>query len=223
MSNNTTASKAKCFQGEIGLVKVDVKVVEEGMTTWLDAVVTVQSMVAELRASWSVWRELWQPWRKEKGKQNSLCCWAHGIQTPDAFSGLIKEVFQLDRDVRVDRSHCSLTAGKWKPRDKPCTIIAKLHREGDAMDILRRACNSGGKLNYKRSSDYTTSVVKGRAAVSEVRKLHLNRQGSALAYSSPPDSVSPTTTRKRSLRIKLEQRCSIRQSQSTGRSQRNYG
>lgn len=60
-----------------------------------------------------------------------------GSSSPTAVSKPLKEVLHLDREVLIQRSHHSLT--QRRPGDKPCVIIAKLHNEGDALDILRKA------------------------------------------------------------------------------------
>ncbi|KAL0152986.1 hypothetical protein M9458_051693, partial [Cirrhinus mrigala] len=55
-----------------------------------------------------------------------------GSSTPIAVSKLQKEMLQMDREVKIDRSHRSL--GPRKPGDKLRTIIAKLHYDGDCME-----------------------------------------------------------------------------------------
>ena len=70
-----------------------------------------------------------------------------GSSSPTVVSKLLKEVLHLDREVLIQRSQRSLT--QRRPRDKPRVIIAKLHNEGDALDILRKARDRGGQLNYK--------------------------------------------------------------------------
>ena len=85
----------------------------------------------------------------------------------------------MDRDIKIDRSHLSLV--QWKPGDKPRVIIAKLHYDGDAAEVLRRA-RDRAPLSYSRRRvaifpDYTSSVAKARAAFTDVRKMLRGRQG----------------------------------------------
>uniref|UniRef100_A0AAV2L4N6 Uncharacterized protein n=1 Tax=Knipowitschia caucasica TaxID=637954 RepID=A0AAV2L4N6_KNICA len=86
-------------------------------------------------------------------------CEVQGSSTPEAVSSLLKEVFRLDREVRVERSH--RIGPVRNAGDRPRVIIARLNSEGDAEDILRRARSGGGQLRYRGSPiavfpDYTT-------------------------------------------------------------------
>lgn len=64
-------------------------------------------------------------------------------------SRTIKNILQLEKEMMVERSHCTLMAKK--PREwKPQVITAKLHFEGDAMKILRRT-QDRVLLSYKGS------------------------------------------------------------------------
>ena len=60
-------------------------------------------------------------------------------------------------------------------------IIAKLHNDGDAVEILRRA-RDRVSLEYNGNRiaifpDYTPSVAKARAAFTDVRKALRGRKG----------------------------------------------
>ncbi|KAK1892040.1 LINE-1 retrotransposable element ORF1 protein [Dissostichus eleginoides] len=93
--------------------------------------------------------------------------------TPEAISKLLKEALHLDRDIKIDHSHRSLM--KWKPGDRPRVIIANMHNDGDAAEVLRRA-RDRAPLNYngKRIAifpDYTNNVAKAKAAFTDVRKM----------------------------------------------------
>lgn len=94
-----------------------------------------------------------------------------GSSSPAAVSKLLREMLDLDREVKIDRSQRSLIPRK--PGDKLRTIIAKLHYDGDCMEILRKAReraphNHNGNL-ITIYPDYTASVAKARAAFGDVR------------------------------------------------------
>ena len=89
-------------------------------------------------------------------------------------------MLHLDREVLIQRSHRSLT--QRRPGDEPCVIIAKLHNEGDALDIFRKARDRGGQLNYKGNPiaifpDYTAKVARARAAFTLARKMLQGKPG----------------------------------------------
>lgn len=99
--------------------------------------------------------------------------------SPKEVAKVIKEALQMDRDIKIDRSHRTLAPRK--PGDRPRVIIAKLHHDGDAAEILRRA-RDRAPLTYNGSRiaifpDYTSSVAKARAAFTDVRKELRGRQG----------------------------------------------
>jgi len=102
-----------------------------------------------------------------------------GSSSTTAVSKLLKETLRMDKEIKIDRSHRSL--GSRKPGDKPRAIIAKLHYDGDCMEILRRARDQA-PLSYNGNPvaiypDYTASVARARAAFTDVRKLLRGRQG----------------------------------------------
>lgn len=64
-------------------------------------------------------------------------------------SRTVKNILQLEKEMKVERSHCMLMPkkpGEWKPR----VITGKFHFEGDAMKILRRT-QDRVLLSYKGS------------------------------------------------------------------------
>jgi len=80
----------------------------------------------------------------------------------------------------VEGSHRSL--GQRGAGDRPRIIIARLHNEGDALAILRKARDRGGRLQYDGNTiavfpDYTVNVAKARAAFTDVRKMLRGRPG----------------------------------------------
>lgn len=102
-----------------------------------------------------------------------------GSSSPATVSKLLREMLELGREVKIDRSHHSLAPRK--PGDKPRTIIAKLHYDRDCMEILQKA-RERAPLNYNGNQvtifpDYTASVARARAAFSDVRRVLRGRQG----------------------------------------------
>lgn len=176
--NNTSAIRA-----EVDHVKANVVAMEEGLSEWSDNVVDLQGKVSTLETQVAVLKEKCEDMEGRMRRGNIRIIGVpelQGSSTPGAVSLLLKEVFQMDKEVRVDRSHRSLT--KRTPGGRPRAIIAKMNSEGDALDILRRARISGGKLRYKDHPisifpDYTASVVKARAAFTDVRKLLRDKPG----------------------------------------------
>lgn len=165
INNDTSAIRA-----EVDHVKANVVAMEEGLSEWSDNVVELQGKVSTLETQVAALKEKCEDMEGRMRRGNIRIIGVpelQGSSTPEAVSLLLKDVFQMDKEVRVDRSHRSLT--KRTPGGRPRAIIAKMNSEGDALDILRRARNSGGKLRYKGHPisifpDYTASVVKARCS-----------------------------------------------------------
>lgn len=168
---------------EIDQVKANVRVVEEGLSTWSDEVVAGRTTTADLVKQV---KELQGKCEDMEGRMRRGNIRIMGVaeqpgsSSPAAVSKLLKEVLRMDKEVTVERSHRSLT--QRRPDGKPRVIIAKLHNDGDAMDVLRRARDRGGQLKYDGNPiaifpDYTAGVAKARAAFTDVRKMLRGRQG----------------------------------------------
>uniref|UniRef100_A0A3B3BF92 L1 transposable element RRM domain-containing protein n=1 Tax=Oryzias melastigma TaxID=30732 RepID=A0A3B3BF92_ORYME len=176
INNNTAAIRV-----ELDRVKSDVKSVSDGLSVWSDEMVAMQGTVTSLKKEVHELKNNCEDLegRTRRGNIRIIgVAETQGSSTPEAVSSLLKEVLQLGREVRVDRSHRSLT--QRRPGDAPHAIIAKLNSEGDAADILRRARR--GKLQYKGNPiaifpDYTASAAKAPAAFTEVRKMLHNKPG----------------------------------------------
>uniref|UniRef100_A0A669E9G4 L1 transposable element RRM domain-containing protein n=1 Tax=Oreochromis niloticus TaxID=8128 RepID=A0A669E9G4_ORENI len=176
INSNTTAIRA-----ELDQVRANVKSVEAGLSNWSDEMVAVQDTMESLTKEVKALKHKCEDFEGRMRRGNIRIIGVtetQGSSSPAAVSALLKEVFQLDREVRVERSHRSLT--QRRPGDIPRPIIAKLNSEGDAADILRRARR--GKLHFKGNPiaifpDYTASVAKARAAFTDVRKILQDRPG----------------------------------------------
>lgn len=177
------AKNTAAIRTEIDHVKDNVRAVEEGLSTWSDEVVSVQTTVTTSKRQV---KELAEKCEDMEGRMRRGNIRIMGVaeqpgsSSPGAVSKLLKEVLQLDKDVQIERSHRSLT--QRRPGDKPRVIIAKLHNDGDSMDILRKACDRGGQLRHNGNPvaifpDYTASVAKARAAFTDVRKMLRERSG----------------------------------------------
>lgn len=178
INRNTTAIRV-----EVDNMKANVTTIEEGLSTWSDHVVEMQGKAAALETQVSKLIEKNEDLEGRMRRGNIRIIGVpevHGSSAPQAISSLLKEVFQMDKDIQVDCSHRSLT--QRRPGGRPRAIIAKLSSEGDALDIVSRARNTGGKLRYRGNPisilpDYTARVVKARAAFTDVRKILRDRPG----------------------------------------------
>lgn len=162
---------------DINRLKTQVKDMEEGLSTWSDEVVWVQTNVTDLQ---KLVEELRGKCENMEGRMRRGNIRITGVPelagsiSPTAVSKLLKDVLHLEKEVRVERSHRALT--QRKPGDKLRVIITKMHNEGDAQDILRKARVQGGQLNFNRNPiaivpDFTASVAKARVAFTDVRKM----------------------------------------------------
>ncbi|XP_038154320.1 uncharacterized protein LOC119791981 [Cyprinodon tularosa] len=178
IANNTTAIHA-----ELDHMKSNVGAVEKGLSTWTDEVVSTQRTVKDLEKLVGELRDKCEDLEGRMRRGNIRIMGVAerpGSSSPAAVSKLLKEVFQMDKEGIVERSHRSLVqrgAG-----DKPRVIIARLHNEGDALAILRKARDRGGRLQFDGNTisvfpDYTVNVAKARAAFTDVRKMLRGRPG----------------------------------------------
>lgn len=159
--NNTAA-----IHTEIEQVKAHVKTVEAGLSTWSDEVVSVQVNVQDLNKQI---KDLLEKCEALEGRMRHGNIWITGVpkhpgsSSPTSVSKLIQEVLQMGKEVQMEHSHRSLT--QRRPGDTPWVIITRLHNEGDAMDIMRKARDRAGQLKFKGSPislfpDYTANVIK---------------------------------------------------------------
>lgn len=162
------------IRSEMDRMRGDIKDMEGVLSTWSDEVTSLQTAITSLRSQVG---KLTEKNEDLEGRMRRGNVRIVGVDeqpdssSPTAVSKLLKEVLQMDRDIKIDRSHRSL--GQWKPGDRPRVIIAKLHYDGDAVEILRRARDKAPlTYNGMRISifpDYTTSVAKARAATRATR------------------------------------------------------
>lgn len=170
------------IRSEVENMKADIRDVQGGLSTWSDEVVALQTTVTSLQSQVTTLKDRCEDMEGRMRRGNIRIV---GIEerpdssSPKEVAKVIKEALQMDRDIKIDRSHRTLAPRK--PGDRPRVIIAKLHYDGDAVEILRRA-RDRAPLTYNGSRiaifpDYTSSVAKARAAFTDVRKALRGRQG----------------------------------------------
>lgn len=176
------ASNAAAVSARFDTIETDIQEVKDATSVYSDDVTTLQNTVKGLQSEVRLLRDKCEDMEGRMRRGNIRIV---GIDeqpnssSPSEVSKVIRQVLQLDRDVKIDRSHRTLAPRK--PGEvKPRVIVAKLHYDGDAVDILRRAREKAPLMyNGKRISifpDYTTGVAKARASFSDARKALRGRR-----------------------------------------------
>lgn len=179
IANNATATRS-----EIDHLKVDIRDAKDGLSSWSDEVATLQTTVADLQSQVVTLKDRCEDMEGRMRRCNIRIVGIdeqQGSSAPEAVSKVIREALHMDRDIKIDRSHRTLAPRKPGEREKPRVIIAKVHYDGDAAEILRRARDRGPlSYNGKRISifpDYPPGVAKARAAFTDIRKALRGRRG----------------------------------------------
>lgn len=172
------ANDAKALREEMVQIRSDIQDMDGGLSSWSDEVTSLRNTVSSLQKEMTTMREKCEDMEGRMRRSNIRIA---GIaeqansSSPTAVSNAIKAMLHLDRDIKVDRSHRVLTRGSTGDRERPRVIIAKLHYDEDATEILRKARDNAPLLyEGQRVSifpDYTANVAKARAAFTEVRKV----------------------------------------------------
>lgn len=177
------ANNMKAMRAEVDHIKTDIQDMKGGLSTWSDEVTSLQATVSSLKNQVATLKDRCEDMEGRMRRGNIRIA---GIEeqpnssSPKAVAKIIREVLQLDRDIKVDRSHRALATRNQGDRERPRVIIAKLHYDGDAVEILRKA-RDGAPLSYNGHRiaifpDYTASVAKARAAFTDVRKALRGRK-----------------------------------------------
>lgn len=171
------ASNATAIRAEITSIETEIEDVKGGLSSWSDEVNTLQTTVTELQSELVKLRDKCEDMEGRMRRGNIRIV---GVEerpnsaSPNEVSKIIKEALRMDREVKVDRSHRATAPKKPGNGERPRIIVAKLHYDGDAADILRRAKDQAPLMfNGKRIAifpDYTTSVAKARAAFTDARR-----------------------------------------------------
>uniref|UniRef100_A0A667Z7E4 L1 transposable element RRM domain-containing protein n=1 Tax=Myripristis murdjan TaxID=586833 RepID=A0A667Z7E4_9TELE len=178
------ANNTKAMRAEVDHLKADIQDVKDGLSTWSDEVTSLQATVSSLKNQMTALKDRCEDMEGRMRRNNIRIA---GIEehpnssSPKAVAKCIREILQLDRDVKVERSHRVLTTRNLGDREKPRVIIAKLHHDEDAVEILWKA-RDRAPLSYNGHRiaifpDYTASVAKARAAFMDVRRALRGRKG----------------------------------------------
>lgn len=182
---------------ELETVTTKVSDMEHSLTTCSDDVTTLQATVEQLQANVLDLQQKCMDMEGRMRKSNIRILNVPeeaGPGAPSFVTKLLTEVFGLDKEVLVDRSHRVSRAqlptnakGKRKAdkreadEQKPRPIIAKLHYFQDCVEILRLAKEAGDSLRYEEVAisifpDYPPSVARARAAFNDVKHLLRGRE-----------------------------------------------
>lgn len=175
------ACNATSVSARFGTIKADIQEVKDDMSAWSDDITGLQSSVKELQSGV---KSLQSKCEDMEGRMRCGNVRIVGVDeqnpcNPNEVAKIIKQALHMDREVKVDRSHRTLAPRKGG-EDRPRVIVAKMHYDGDAAEILRRAREKAPLMyNGNRISifpDYTTGVAKARAAFSDARKALRGRR-----------------------------------------------
>lgn len=169
---------------EVTDMQTDIQEIKDGLSTWSDNAVSLQTTITSLQTQVKTLTDRCEDMEGRMRRGNIRIV---GIDeqpdssSPTAVAKVIREVLAMNRDIKIDRSHRILAPTRPGDREKPRVIIAKLHYDGDAAEILRRARDRAPLMyNGKRIAifpDYTASVAKARAAFTDIRKTLRGRRG----------------------------------------------
>ncbi len=169
------ANNTKAMRAEVDHIKKDIQDMKGGLSTWSNEVTSLQATVSSLKNQVATLKDRCEDMEGRMRRGNIRIA---GIEeqlnssSPKAVAKIIREVLQLDRDIKVDRSHRALATRNQGEREKPRVIIAKLHYDGDAVEVLQRS-RDRAPLSYNGHRigifpDYTASVAKARATFTDV-------------------------------------------------------
>lgn len=169
------ANSANTVSARFDAIETDVQEVKDGMSSWSDDITTLQKTVKILQSEVMSLRDKCEDMEGRMRRGNLRIVGLEeqpNSSSPTVLSRIIKQVLQLDRDVKI---------APRKPGDgRPRVIVAKMHYDGDAVDILRRAREKAPLMyNGKKISifqDYTSGVAKARSAFSDARKALQGRR-----------------------------------------------
>lgn len=168
----------KILREEMENMRTDIQGVESGLSTWSDEVTSLRDTVLSLKKEVVVLRDKCEDMEGRMRRCNiRIAGMAEkpNSSTPASVASALKTMLNLNREPKVERSHRAFTRQSPGDRDMPRVIIAKLHYDHDAAEILRKA-RENAPLHYNghRVSifpDYTANVAKARAAFTPVRNI----------------------------------------------------
>lgn len=174
---NEVVSSVSRLCTDLDSMSTKVADMEHSLTTCSDDVTDLQTTVGKLQSEVSALQRKCMDMEGRMRRSNIRILNVPeeaGAGAPSFVTQLLKDVFNLDKDVIVDRSH--RTPQPAKAKGKPRAIIAKLHYHQDCVDILSRARRAGDGLRYGALPisifpDYPPSVAKARSAFNDVKQL----------------------------------------------------
>ncbi|KAL1268510.1 hypothetical protein QQF64_033873 [Cirrhinus molitorella] len=146
IANNTAA-----IRSEVDNMKTAIRDVEEGLSTWLDEMTSLQAAVAQLKTEMAILKEKNDDLEGRMRRCNVRIAGVPeetGSSSTAAVSKLLKDVLKLEKDILIDRSH---------------------------REVLRRARGTR-PLQYQGEPisifpDYTANVARARNAFNGGRNL----------------------------------------------------
>lgn len=121
------ANSTKAIRTEIDHMKADIQDMKGGLSTWSDEVASLQATVTSLQNQVVTLKDRCDDmeWRMRRSNIRIASIEEQpDSSSPKAVAKVIKEVLQMDQDIKVDTSHCTLSATKPGDREKPLVIIA---------------------------------------------------------------------------------------------------
>lgn len=96
------------IRSEVDNIKADICNLQGGLSTWSDEVVAIQTTVTNLQSQVATLKDQCED-MEGRMRQGNICI--VGIEeqpessSPKEVAKVIKEVLQMDRDIKIDRSH----------------------------------------------------------------------------------------------------------------------
>lgn len=175
-------SNIALLRSDLDAVRGKVTDMEVSLTICSDDVTALQTAVSTLKTEVKSLQEktIDMEGRMRRSNIRILNVPEETDSSPPAITKLLKETFNMDREILIDRSH--RTPQFQRATGKPRPIIARLHYYQDCVDILRRARQAGGALMYRQARisvfpDYPPIVSRARAAFNDVKELLKGRPG----------------------------------------------
>ena len=169
------------FRADLDSVTGKVTDMEHSLTTCSNDVTELQSVVTTLKAEVKGLQDkcVDLEGRMRRSNLRILNVPEEHDSSPSAVTKMLKEIFNVDRNILIDRSH---RTPQLQRGGKPRPIIAKVHYYQDCVEILRRARQAGGDLKYRHTpisifQDYPPSIARARSAYNEVKQLLRGRVG----------------------------------------------
>lgn len=110
IANNMTATRS-----ETDHMNADIQDMKDGLSTLSDEMASLQATVTNLQNGVGTFKDRCEDMEGRMRRGNIRIVGIDeqpGSSSPEAFSKIIREVLQMDRDIKIYRSYCTLTARK---------------------------------------------------------------------------------------------------------------